>query len=102
MTVLIVEDELFLRWNLADHLRGAGYLVAEVDSAQRAIDLCQGGTRIDILITDVQLNGGGSGGTWRKHFGHYGTKSQLSTRPGTQGIQHGLSPKVCFSISHIR
>src|SRR5438477_8784396 len=61
MTVLIVEDELFLRWNLADHLRGAGYLVAEVDSAQRAIDLCQSGTRIDILITDIQLSGIASG-----------------------------------------
>ena len=61
MTVLIVEDELFLRWNLADHLREAGYLVAEVDSAQRAIDLCQSGTRIDILITDIQLSGLGSG-----------------------------------------
>ena len=61
MTMLIVEDELFLRWNLADHLRGAGYLVAEVDSAQRAIALCQSGTRIDILITDIQLSGVGSG-----------------------------------------
>ena len=61
MIVLIVEDELFLRWNLADHLRGAGYAVEEVDSAQRAIDLCQSGTRIDILITDVQLSGLGSG-----------------------------------------
>ena len=59
--MLIVEDELFLRWNLADHLRGAGYLVAEVDSAQRAIALCQSGTRIDILITDIQLSGVGSG-----------------------------------------
>jgi CheY-like chemotaxis protein len=68
MTVLIVEDELFLRWNLADHLRGAGYLVAEVDSAQRAIDLCQSGTRIDILITDVQLNGVGNGWDVAKAF----------------------------------
>ena len=61
MTVLIVEDELFLRWNLADHLRRAGYLVAEVDSAQRAIDLCHSGTPIDILITDIQLSAIGSG-----------------------------------------
>lgn len=61
MTVLIVEDELFLRWNLADHLRGAGYLVAEVDSAQKAIELCRSGTRIDILIADIQLSGIGSG-----------------------------------------
>ena len=68
MTVLIVEDELFLRWNLADHLRGAGYRVADVDSAQRAVDLCQSGTRIDILITDVQLNGVGSGWDMAKAF----------------------------------
>jgi len=25
--VLVVEDNFFLRWNLADHLREAGYLV---------------------------------------------------------------------------
>ena len=36
--VLVVEDDFFLRWNLADHLREAGYVVKEAESAQRAIE----------------------------------------------------------------
>jgi CheY-like chemotaxis protein len=61
MVVLVVEDDFFLRWNLADHLREAGYLVKEAESAQRAIEFCHDGTRIDLLITDIQLSGRGSG-----------------------------------------
>ena len=59
--VLVVEDDFFLRWNLADHLREAGYVVKEAESAQRAIEFCHDGTRIDILITDIQLSGRRSG-----------------------------------------
>jgi DNA-binding response OmpR family regulator len=29
--VLVVEDNFFLRWNLADHLREAGYVVTEAE-----------------------------------------------------------------------
>ena len=48
--VLVVEDNFFLRWNLADHLREAGYLVKEAESAQQALEFCDDGTRIDVLI----------------------------------------------------
>jgi CheY-like chemotaxis protein len=61
MIVLVVEDNFFLRWNLADHLREAGYVVKEAESAQRAIEFCHNGTRIDILVTDIQLSDRGSG-----------------------------------------
>ena len=59
--VLLVEDDFFLRWNLADHLREVGYVVKEAESARRAIEFCHDGTRIDILITDIQLSGRRSG-----------------------------------------
>ena len=59
--VLVVEDNFFLRWNLADHLREAGYLVKEAGSAQQALEFCDDGTRIDVLITDIQLNDRRSG-----------------------------------------
>ena len=61
MIVLVVEDDLFLRWNLADHLREAGFLVEEAESARRAFEFCHHGTRIDVLITDIQLSGHRSG-----------------------------------------
>ena len=96
MTVLIVEDELFLRWNLADHLRGAGYLVAEVDSAQRAIALCQSGTRIDILITDIQLSGLGSGWDVAEAFRALSDKIPVIYTSGNARDPRRTVPKSVF------
>jgi len=96
MTVLIVEDELFLRWNLADHLRGAGHLVAEVDSAQRAIALCQSGTRIDILITDIQLSGLGSGWDVAEAFRALSDKIPVIYTSGNARDPRRTVPKSVF------
>jgi two-component system, response regulator PdtaR len=96
MTVLVVEDELFLRWNLADHLRGAGYLVAEVDSAQRAIALCQSGTRIDILITDIQLSGLGSGWDVAEAFRALSDKIPVIYTSGNARDPRRTVPKSVF------
>ncbi len=59
--VLIVEDEWLLRLNLADHFREAGCMVLEAATADHAMTLCHDGTAVHMLITDIQLNGGGSG-----------------------------------------
>jgi CheY-like chemotaxis protein len=59
--VLVVEDELFLRCDLADCLREAGCVVLEAVSADRAIAMCRDGTAVHILITDIQLNGSANG-----------------------------------------
>jgi CheY-like chemotaxis protein len=59
--VLIVEDELFLRYALADTLRDAGCVVVEAASTDQAISLAREGPQIDALITDIQLHGQSSG-----------------------------------------
>jgi len=59
--VLVVEDELLIRCDLADCLREAGWLVIEAASADHAIALCEDGTVVHILITDIQLGGSASG-----------------------------------------
>src|SRR5690348_6306576 len=59
--VLVVEDELFLRCDLADCLREAGWVVLEAVSADRAISVCKDGMAVNILITDIQLNGSANG-----------------------------------------
>ena len=59
--VLIVEDEFFLRCDLADCLREAGFVVMEAASADRAMAVCEDGMAVHILIADIQLNGFTSG-----------------------------------------
>lgn len=59
--VLIVEDEFFVRCDLADCLRVAGFVVMEAASADRAMTVCKDEMAIHILITDIQLNSSASG-----------------------------------------
>ena len=59
--VLIVEDELFLRCDLADCLRDAGWVVMEAATADHAMAVCRDGMAVHILITDIQLNGSANG-----------------------------------------
>ena len=59
--VLVVEDELFLRCDLADCLREAGCVVLEAVSADRAMAVCRDGMAVHVLITDIQLNGSANG-----------------------------------------
>jgi two-component system, response regulator PdtaR len=66
--VLIVEDELFLRWDLADEFRKEGYVVLEAATANDAMTVCHDGMTVHILITDIQLNGSGSGWDVAKAF----------------------------------
>ena len=57
----MVEDEFFLRYDVADCLRAAGYGVVETDSGEEAIALCKSDTVIDIVFTDINLIGAVTG-----------------------------------------
>jgi CheY-like chemotaxis protein len=59
--VLIVEDEFLVRLNIATHLRDAGCVVVEAGSAEQAMAMCDAATPVDLLITDIQLDGPGTG-----------------------------------------
>src|ERR1700734_2137113 len=54
-TVLLVEDELLLRWPTGEYLRDAGYRVIEAATATEAIAVLASGTRIDLVFSDVNL-----------------------------------------------
>jgi len=60
-TLLVVEDEILVRYDACDFLRAAGYHVLEASTAQQAIDILQGNSAIDLVFTDVQMPGGLSG-----------------------------------------
>jgi CheY-like chemotaxis protein len=57
-TVLLVEDEVFIRLWAAEELTDAGYAVIEAAHAQEALDLLlQSPETIGVVFTDVQMPG---------------------------------------------
>ncbi len=61
LVILIVEDEFFVRSDIADFLREAGYVVVETESGEEAIALCGSSVSIDIVFTDINLIGPATG-----------------------------------------
>ena len=61
VVVLVVEDDNFVRLDIASYLEDADYAVIEAGSGEAAVALCNAGTAIDIIITDINLGGAVSG-----------------------------------------
>ena len=61
VVVLVVEDEIFVRFDVATCLEDAGYDVVEAATGEEAIALCNSGASIDMVITDINLGGSASG-----------------------------------------
>ncbi len=55
--ILLVEDEIFIRMDVAATLRNAGFEVIEAACADAALEYVQSGEPIDLLLTDVQTPG---------------------------------------------
>jgi CheY-like chemotaxis protein len=56
-TILVVEDEVLIRLELADYLRACGYRVLEASSAEEAMTVMQTEHRVDLVFSDVQMPG---------------------------------------------
>lgn len=59
--VLLVEDDLFVRIDLADELRREGFEVIEAASADDALRFLETNKEPDLIFTDVQLPGRANG-----------------------------------------
>lgn len=57
IVILLVEDEVLIRIDLADRLRDAGWTVYEAGNADAALELLLSTMRIDVLVTDVRMPG---------------------------------------------
>jgi CheY-like chemotaxis protein len=57
-TVLVVEDDNDVRGTAAGALRSLGYTVLEAATAQQALEVIRGTTKLHLLFTDVTLPGG--------------------------------------------
>ncbi|TMJ04265.1 MAG: response regulator [Alphaproteobacteria bacterium] len=58
---LVVEDDVLTRMDIAGAFVARGWAVLEAASGEAALALCNSGTRVDALITDIDLGGGASG-----------------------------------------
>ena len=57
-TILLVEDELVIRMNVADYLVDRGFLVVEASNATEALGyLTSSVVEIDLVFTDVRMPG---------------------------------------------
>jgi CheY-like chemotaxis protein len=56
-TVLVVEDEFVVRWDLAECLVEAGFRVLQAANADEAIDLLENRTDIRLVFTDIDMPG---------------------------------------------
>jgi len=56
-TILIVEDEALVRFNLIDFFEDAGFHVFEAENADAAILVLERSSSIRVVLTDVQMPG---------------------------------------------
>jgi len=56
-TILVVEDEVFIRLAAADHLEDCGFTVLTAENAAKARALLEGDSQIDLVFTDVRMPG---------------------------------------------
>ena len=68
LVVLVVEDEFFVRFNIATCLRDQGYVVVETASGEEAIALCKSDMSIDMVFTDINLIGKATGWDLAEYF----------------------------------
>lgn len=61
ITILVVEDEYFVRDDIVSYLQDAGCEVVEAETGEHAIDICRSGVPIDVVFTDIELPGSASG-----------------------------------------
>lgn len=61
VVVLVVDDEILVRFDVVRCLEDAGYAVIEAGTGEEAIALCNSGTPIDVVFTDINLGGSASG-----------------------------------------
>ena len=54
-SVLIVEDNDFVRMQIASYLKDGGYAVQEAPGGNRALDVMGGGKAVDVIVADVRM-----------------------------------------------
>jgi CheY-like chemotaxis protein len=56
-TIFVVDPDILVRMVIADYLRDCGYKVVEGVNADDVLAVLEAGTKIDVILTEVQLAG---------------------------------------------
>jgi CheY-like chemotaxis protein len=56
-TVLVVEDEILIRYEMGEGLRDEGFDVIEASGADEALLVMASGPQVDIVLTDIRMPG---------------------------------------------
>jgi len=56
-TILVVEDEILIRFILADSLRDIGFQVLEAGDGDEGLQILNSGQVIDLIVTNVRMPG---------------------------------------------
>lgn len=56
-TIVVVEDDIFIREMISTELREAGFLVVEADNGDEAVAALPTIPKIDVLLTDIRMPG---------------------------------------------
>jgi DNA-binding NtrC family response regulator len=56
-TILVLEDEILIRFPVSDYLRDCGYRVLEASSAAEAQAILRSGEPVEIMFSDINLAG---------------------------------------------
>ena len=68
LTILIVEDEILIRFSLIDMFEDAGFAVLNAASASEAMEFIDtDGAAINVLLTDIRLGDGPDGWDVARH-----------------------------------
>lgn len=57
VTILVAEDDPFVRETVVPELEHSGYAVVETENGEAALAFLQAGHRVDLLFTDIRMPG---------------------------------------------
>lgn len=81
-TVLVVEDEVIVRFDVCDYLRDHGFDVLEAGTAEEAIGILDSGAPVSLIFTDVQMPGRLSGLDLARHAATHYPKAKVLITSG--------------------
>jgi CheY-like chemotaxis protein len=98
VVVLLVEDDVLIRFTAAEYLRAGGHSVVEAANAAEAIEVLASGEAVDVVFTDVQMPGATDGlmlARWvRKH--HQDIEVLVTSGKGHDAVSSGLIAHDAF------